>query len=297
MNSNKILVTGAAGMVGSYIDRVFHEDKLILTDIREGFLHLDVRDPKAVFDIIMREKPKVVLHLAAETDVDECERDPDLANHTNALGTQNLANACKANDSIMVYISTAGVFWGDKPEPYTEFDDPNPMNVYGLSKLKGEEALMSLHNRYFIVRAGWMMGGGLLDKKFVGFMTRKVLSGNKELKVVNDKFGSPTYAKDLLEGIRWLLQTENFGIYHMVNPGSISRYEVCKEIVKILNKPDIELVPVSSAYFPLSAPRARSEMMRNAKLDMLAAISMRTWQEALKEYLTVELLPLILKAS
>jgi dTDP-4-dehydrorhamnose reductase len=291
MKIEKILVTGAAGMVGSYIERVFHGYDLVLSDIRDGFLKLDIRDPKIVVEIFEREKPSIVLHLAAETDVDFCEREPDNAYHTNALGTQNVALACQKIDCPVVYISTAGVFWGDNPEPYTEFDNPLPKNVYGRSKLKGEEVLMSLCRRYYVVRAGWMIGGGAKDKKFVGFMTRKILNGETELKMVNDKFGSPTYAKDLLEGIRWLIHTGYYGLYHMVNSGSVSRCDVGKEILRILKKTDVSVIPVSSAFFPLSAPRARSEVMRNLKLDMLGHPPMRTWQEALKEYLTKELLP------
>lgn len=294
---NRILITGAAGMVGSYVQEVFNGINLTLTDIRGDLTHLDVRDPQVVMSAIKEDSPDVVLHLAAETDVDLCEKDPDLSYHTNAIGTQNVALACQAMNCIMVYISTAGVFWGDKQTPYTEFDIPRPANVYGKSKLAGEQIITSLLNRYYIVRAGWMIGGGKKDKKFVGFITRRIINSDRHLKIVNDKFGSPTYAKDLLCGIKNLLSTGYYGLYHMVNNGSTSRYEIALALCEIIERSDIKIEPVSSAYFPLPAPRARSESMRNLKLDLLGLNIMRSWEIALSDYVLNELVPEINKQS
>jgi len=277
--------------VGSYVSEIFKGNELALTDRIDGFAHLDVCEPTAVMKAVGDTKPDVVLHLAAATDVDRCEQEPDWAYHTNAIGTQNVVLACQAFDVIMVYISTAGVFWGDKPEPYIEFDVPKPANVYGRSKLAGEHIVSSLLRRYYIVRAGWMIGGGGKDKKFVGKITRLIVEGKNPLRIVSDKLGTPTYGKDLLKGIRKLLETDYYGLYHMVNKGTCSRYEVALEIRKILEREDVEMIPVSSAYFPLPAPRAHSEAMRNLKLELLGLDGMRPWQEALREYLTQELLP------
>jgi len=165
------------------------------------------------------------------------------------------------------------------------------MNVYGNSKLRGAQILASLLNRFYIVRAGWMIGGSRKDKKFVGKIMRKIVGGEKHLRVVDDKFGNPTYAKDLLQGIRRLLNTDYYGLYHMVNTGMVSRYQIALAIRDILARPDIEIEPVSSAFFPLPAPRARSEAMRNYKLDLLGLNYMRPWQAALREYLETEFLP------
>jgi len=291
MTTRKMLVTGAGGMVGSYAKEVFKDCRLILTDQIDGFAHLDVCDPSAVRKAVADEKPDVVLHLAAATDVDRCEQDPELAYRTNAIGTQNIALACQAVDAVLVYVSTAGVFWGDKREPYNEFDVPRPANVYGHSKLAGEHIVTSLLRRYYIVRAGWMIGGGRKDKKFVGKITRLMIEGANPLRIVSDKLGSPTYGKDLLAGIHRFLKTGYYGLYHMVNKGTCTRYEVALEIRKILGRDDVEMMPVSSAYFPLPAPRADSEAMRNLKLELLGLDGMRPWQEALREYLTGELLP------
>jgi dTDP-4-dehydrorhamnose reductase len=195
---------------------------------------------------------------------------------------------------MLIYISTAGVFWGDKPEPYNEFDVPRPMNVYGHSKLAGEQIISTLLQRFYIVRAGWMIGGGKRDKKFVGKIARLILEGRNPLQVVNDKFGSPTYGKDLLLGIHDLIETGYFGLYHMVNKGCCSRYDVALNIGDILGRTDISIIPVASSHFPLPAPRARSEAMRNLKLELLGIDKMRSWQEALREYIKTELEPALL---
>lgn len=297
MKKRKMLVTGVGGMVGGYVSEVFRDDELLLTDIVDGFVQLDVCDTTAVMRVVADAKPDVVLHLAAATDVDRCEQEPDLAYHTNAIGTQNVALACQAHEAILVYISTAGVFWGDKSEPYIEFDNPNPANIYGRSKLAGEQIVSTLLRRYYIVRAGWMIGGGKKDKKFVGKIARLILEGRNPVRVVSDKLGSPTYGKDLLTGIRNLLTTDYFGLYHMVNRGFCSRYDIALTLRELLQRPGVEIAPVSSAYFPLPAPRARSEAMRNLKLELLGLDSMRPWQDALREYVQKELAPVLLSGE
>ncbi|MBI3628019.1 MAG: sugar nucleotide-binding protein [Candidatus Rokubacteria bacterium] len=273
----RLLVTGAGGMVGSYAKEIFTDHELILTDIVDGLPRLDVCDPAEVKAAVAELKPAVVLHLAAATDVDRCEQEPDGAYRSNAIGTQNVALACQAAGIPLVYVSTAGVFGGDKPEPYIEFDAPRPVNVYGLSKLAGEQIVAALLQQYYIVRAGWMIGGGPRDKKFVGKIAR---------------LGSPTYARDFLAGIQRLLPTGQYGLYHLANKGCGTRYEVALKVRALLGRPEVEIVPVSSAQFPLPAPRARSEAMRNLKLELLG-IHARTWEDALQEYVSTELVPLL----
>jgi len=295
MKIERMLVTGAAGMVGSYVNETFHDVELTLTDIDGDLTFLDVRDADAVMQTVREISPNVVLHLAAATDVDKCEQEPDWAYHTNAIGTQNVALACQKYKALLVYISTAGVFWGDKPEPYNEFDPPRPANVYGKTKLAGEECVVSLLNQFYIVRAGWMIGGGVKDKKFVAIIGRKILAGEPKLAIVDDKYGTPTYARDLLQGIYKLLHTGYYGLYHMVNTGICSRYKIALAMRDILKANEMDIEPVSSAYFPLPAPRARSEAMDNLKLRLLGLDWMRPWQDALREYLETEFLPAIRK--
>lgn len=286
----KILVTGADGMLGSSLcplltDRKHEVYKTDLTPSNEETKPLDVRGHQQVEKAFKDFKPELVMHLAAETDVDKCEVDPDHAFLTNTIGTQNVALLCQKHEIIMVYISTIGVFYGDKNEPYTEFDNPNPINTYGQSKLEGEKIVQSLLNRYYIVRAGWMVGGGpKKDKKFIAKIIKQ-LDKSKVIKAVYDKIGSPTYTVDFSKCLVELIQTEYFGLYHCTNKGYGSRFDVAKKIVSILGRSDVAVEPVCSAYFPLPALRARSEMSRNYKLELLNMDKTRKWEVALEEYI------------
>lgn len=286
----KILVTGAAGMLGSALcptlmqrgHTVFATD---LAPVDEGIECLDVRSYKQIEEIVGKVKPDMVMHLAAETDVDKCELEPDHAFLTNTISTQNATLVCQKHGIVMVYISTIGVFYGDKPEPYTEFDNPNPINVYGRSKLEGEKIVQSLLERYYIVRAGWMVGGGPeRDKKFVGKIIKR-MNETTVLKAVNDKIGSPTYTVDFSRCLTDLIETGYYGLYHCTNKGYGSRFDVAKKIVDFLGRSDVTVEPVGSAYFPLPAARARSEMSRNYKLELLGKDTTRKWEDALKEYI------------
>lgn len=220
----KILVTGAAGMLGSALCPTLRERGHVVcaTDIAasdEGIEYLDVKSYAQVKGLVEKVKPDMVMHLAAETDVDKCELEPDLAFLTNTMSTQNVTLLCQKQCIEMVYISTIGVFYGDKPEPYTEFDEPNPINVYGKSKLEGEKIVQNLLKRYYIVRAGWMVGGGpKRDKKFVGKIIR-LLDETSKLKAADDKIGSPTYTVDFSRCLADLIETGYYGLYHCTNKG------------------------------------------------------------------------------
>ena len=281
-NPTMILVTGAAGMVGSYFAELAAEfdDALDLTDIDT----LDVTD----FDVVIRRVTSAnyttVVHLAAETDVDLCERRPEHAYRTNAIGTHNVALACQAKGAQLVYVSTAGVFGGDGAMgPFTEYDAPSPANMYGHAKLAGERHVERLLDRYFIVRAGWMMGGSSKDKKFVAKILAQINAG-ADIMAVTDKVGSPTFARELVLGIRDLLRSRRFGLYHMTNHGVCSRYDVARRIVEYLDAP-VSVTPVTSDRFPLPAPRANSEAMRNFNLELHGLDRMSDWRGALDAYL------------
>jgi len=286
----KILVTGAAGMLGSSLCPILTQSghEVLATDLAavdDGIESLDVRRYKQVEETVGKIRPDIVMHLAAETDVDKCEIEPDHAFLTNTIGTQNVTLACQNRNIVMVYISTIGVFYGDKPEPYTEFDTPNPINVYGRSKLEGEKIVQNLLSRYYIVRAGWMVGGGpKRDKKFIGKIIKQMKETNV-VKAVNDKIGSPTYTVDFSRCLTDLIETGYYGLYHCTNKGYGSRFDVAKKIVDFLGRSDVTVEPVGSAYFPLPAARARSEMSRNYKLELLGKDTTRNWEDALKEYI------------
>ena len=276
-----ILATGAKGMLGSYLDTVYAKDEVIVTDLPE----LDVRDREQVKAAVARCRPTHVLHLAADTDVDRCERNPDDAYLTNTIGTLNVALACQELDIVMTYVSTVGVFGGiDKAAAYTEYDAPSPVSVYGRTKLEGEHIVRDLLRRYFFVRAGWMMGGGPgKDHKFVGKLAGLIQSRD-EVRAVNDKWGSPTYAKQFVFNLRILVESSCYGLYHCVNAGICNRYELAVEIARVLGR-DTRVMPVGSAHFPLPAPRPRSEAARNYKMELLGLNKMTDWREALRDYL------------
>ncbi len=280
----RVLVTGANGMLGVDLCRELagcgHEVRAT------GIQEMDVRLPQQVRQVFQDFGPELVFHLAALTDVDGCERQPEAAYHTNTLGAQNVALACQAGDLPLVYLSTLAVFDGTKSEPYVEFDSPAPQSAYGRSKYEGEKIVQQLLRRYFIVRGGWMFGGGREDKKFVGKVVQ-LARERAELKVVDDKFGSPTYTRDISRAALQLAQTGWYGVYHLVNTGPpCSRYEVAQHILEYAGLTHCRLIPVSSAEFPLPAPRPRMEAGRNLHAELLGLDVMRPWEAALREYLS-----------
>lgn len=287
----KIAITGAAGMLGAAVREKWQRSdwELIATDKNvadDGIIPLDIRDRKAVDHVFSQHRPDLVLHLAAETDVDLCEQDPSHSYETNAWGTENIARACRELGCLLVYISTGSVFSGDKKVPYIEYDDPNPINVYAHSKLAGERIVQQTLERFFIFRAGWMVGGWHLDKKFV-YKIIQLCQNQDKIKVVDDTFGSPTFTVDFAANMADVVNSNECGLYHMGNKGVCSRFEMATEIVDIMGLRDkVEVCPVSSGEFPLPAPRPKSEMMNNFKLELLGLNGMPHWKESLKNYIT-----------
>jgi dTDP-4-dehydrorhamnose reductase len=299
----RVLVTGAAGMLGSAVVPSFvsrgHE--VVATDIDlsdprpwgvDGptITYLDVRSRQDLDRAVRAIDCDVVLHLAAMTDLEECEADPSGAFHTNALGAKFVALACLNHGAEMAYISTAGVFDGTKAEPYSEFDRPNPINVYGKSKYEGERLVQNLVSRSYVVRAGWMIGGGRKDHKFVARILDQVSQGKTEIFAVGDKLGTPTYAPDFAHCFALLVESGVYGLYHMACGGSGSRYDVAVEIVSILGRDDISVCEVDSGFFQEEFPtrRPRSEIMINEVLGLQRMDLMRPWRIALREYLEEE---------
>jgi dTDP-4-dehydrorhamnose reductase len=204
------------------------------------------------------------------------------------LGTENIALACQKYNVKLVYISTAAVFAGDKQEPYTEFDQPRPANLYGESKLQGEYIVRNLLSEYFIVRAGWMVGGWEIDKKFVYKIVQQLKEGKTELKAVSDKFGTPAFTKDFARNLVALVSTGRYGLYHLANQGTCSRYDIAVKIVEFMGlSGKVRVSAVSSDAFPLPAPRGRSEMIRNYRLDLIGLNLMPHWEDSLKEYINI----------
>lgn len=277
----RCLVTGAAGMFGESMRRVFKDDEMIYTDRQE----LDVANYNSVIQILTKLNGEIdyVIHLAAETDLEFCEKSPWMAYHTNTVGTMNMVKIAEILNVPIVYISTAGVFLGEK-NCYDETDKPDPANHYGRSKWYGEIAART-YAKHYIFRMSWAFGGGPdLDKKFVNKIVRLVKSGADEIKAISDVYGSPTYEYDVAQTIRSCLCGKlHYGTYHTAGIGKASRFDVAQEIVDVLDL-DVEVVPVNSAYFSDQFPcqRATSEVLISHKCYPSA---MRDWRQSLKEYL------------
>ena len=293
MKSKKVFITGCGGMLGNAIYPYFvsRYDNVLASDkvVNEKWLtELDVRDDEHVSKIFKEYKPDIVLHLAAETSLEFCENHPDISRDVNALATKTMAKLSEEYGSTLIYISTAGVFDGLKKGLYTEEDQPNPIMDYGRTKYDGELEALRHCSRSYVVRAGWMMGGGRYkEKKFIYKILQQVAQGNKEIFAVNDRFGTPTYTYDFAMNLFKLMESKKYGAYHMVCEGEGSRYDVAEEILKVCDRPDIKLTPVDSDFFKEEyfAPRPVSEMMLNANLRKLGINMMRGWKDSLNDYI------------
>lgn len=300
----RILVTGSAGMLGSALipELIAAGHSVAATDIDlsdprpwgpDGptLEHLDVRSPDDIAAAIDRFAPEFIAHLAAETSLEVCEMMPDAAMLTNTIGTKHVALAARRAGLPMAYISTAGVFDGKKTGFYDEFDEPNPINVYGASKLHGEHLVARIVPEHYIVRAGWMVGGGPgRDHKFVSLILEQLDAGARTLRAVADKLGTPTYTRDFARCFSNLIVSGSYGLYHMTGTGGGSRHDVAAEILRVLGRDDVELLAVGSEYFAEEyfAPRPSSEQMRNRVLDLQGMNTMRPWEVALEDYLCTQ---------
>jgi len=215
------------------------------------------------------------------TNVDGCARDPDAAYRINALGTQNVALACQQVGSVMLYISTNEVFDGAQTEPYLEFDTPHPINTYARSKLAGEIIVRDLLTRFYIVRTAWLYGQG--GNHFVRKMIR-LADEQGRLCVVIDEVSSPTYAEDVARGIRQLVRTGAFGVYHFVNEGLASRFEFAREILQRSGRGHVPIEPITLADFSRPSTPPPYTPLRNF-CGAALGITFRPWQDALAEYL------------
>ena len=287
----KILITGCGGMLCQAFYEVFTPDFEVLAtdiDLNASWLkELDVRDYDQFRNVVEFFRPDYIFHLAALTDLEFCEQNPEEAYRTNALGTENSALLAKKFGATLIYISTAGIFDGKK-DLYDDYDQPNPLNHYGRAKYAGEVFVQNYCDKFFVFRAGWMMGGGSKDKKFIKKIIQQIQSGKKELFVVNDLQGTPTYTYDFANNVREMIQTNFYGVYNMVCSGETSRLEVAKEILNVLKLTDqVKINEVSSSYFAKEyfVRRPDSEKLINRKLILRNMNKMRDWRIGLKEYL------------
>jgi dTDP-4-dehydrorhamnose reductase len=275
----RIFVTGYKGQLGQALYAALAEHTLSGCDLPE----LDITDRHAIGAAIANFAPDVVIHPAAWTDVDGCARDPDKAYRINALGTQNIALACAACDAAMVYVSTNEVFDGTATKPYREWDATNPINPYAKSKVAGEWFVRHLLNRFYIARTAWLYAPG--GRNFSN--PHRIIQLAEErgaLKVVTDEVANPTYALDLAAAIAALIQTEAYGVYHLVNASYCSRHEYVREVLRVGGREHIPVEPISLDDFERASTPPRFAPLANTAAAALG-IPLRPWQEALKEFL------------
>jgi len=276
----KILVAGAKGQLGKEIAKQFGgKYDLILHDVDT----LDIADYNAVDGVLQSMQPDVVINAAAYTNVEMAEEDIDQAFKINAIGAHNLAITAKKNHAKLFQISTDYVFDGQKTSPYNEFDNPAPLSVYGKSKLWGELLVKQTGGDYFILRTSWLYGDG---HNFVHTILR-LAEQKDELSVVADQYGTPTYTKDLVWVIEKLIHTDFYGIYHASNNGICTWYEFAKKIFTLTGKTH-NVKPLRTDEYPTKAQRPMYSVMENRMLHLRGFNVMRSWEEALEDYINNE---------
>lgn len=279
MKTRLILVTGSSGMFAQDFLKVASQMRFELLALDRS--QLDITNLGQVRETIGRFSPWAVVNGAAYTNVDKAETETSSAMAANAIGPRNLAIACEETGSCLLHISTDYVFDGTKEGRYEVWDDTNPINFYGKSKLWGERYITSLCRRFFIVRTSWLFGQH--GKNFVRTMIN-LSKDSKPLRVVNDQWGSPTYTTDLAQACLSLLQTGAFGTYHVTNTGITNWYEFAVEIFRQIgiSKP---VIPIASEDFPTPAKRPRNSALDPYPLKETVRFLLPEWQDGLKRYL------------
>lgn len=288
----KIYIAGCGGMLGEAFYTQFGEDYILKCtdkDVNESWLSfLDFRNFNEYRQDVLDFNPDYLFHLGAYTDLEFCEQNVDETYNTNTLAVENAVYIAGELDIPLLYISTAGIFDGNK-SLYDDWDLPNPLGHYARAKYAGERFVVENARRYLVCRAGWMMGAGpRKDKKFVQKIMKQLKDGSRELFVVNDKDGTPTYTHDFAKNVKLLLQKGYWGLYNMVCGGETSRLEVAREIIRLTGLENkVEIKPVSSDHFKKEyfADRPPCERLLNRKLNVRNLNIMRDWHISLKEYL------------
>ncbi len=277
--SIRVLVTGSNGQLGYDVINRFNE--LGIDVIGASRNEFDITDKDQTKSFISRINPDVIVHCAAYTVVDKAEDEKELCFAVNVEGTRNIAEAAKSINAKMVYISTDYVFDGTGNEPHVEDEKTNPINYYGFTKEQGEKIVKKLLSKYFIIRTSWVYGKN--GNNFVKTML-KLAQSKKEISVVNDQIGAPTYTKDLAVLISDMIQTTEYGTYHGVNEGYCSWYEFAKAIFE-KSGVDVKVNPISSVEYPTKAKRPMNSRLSKENIDKAGLNHLPNWEDALTRYL------------
>ncbi|GIV04750.1 MAG: NAD(P)-dependent oxidoreductase [Fimbriimonadales bacterium] len=293
----RVLVTGASGLLGAEVVERFRAANLEVvgttrrphaapsaspTERLQGDeVALDITQPDAVRAVFDALRPEIVVHCAAMTHVDACERQPQEAYRVNAFGAEVIASNCQRIGALCVYISTDYVFDGSKRAPYHEYDAENPLSVYGRSKFAGEQAVRTLCPRHYIVRVAWLYGKQ--RKSFPQFVLEQARAG-KSPSVISDQIGSPTYVADVTDRLLQLIQTDCYGTYHLTNTEPVSRYEFACALLQAAGFA-IEPTPVPFKQWHTPAPRPAYSALISWRLEWAGVAPMPSWKDAMQRFL------------
>ena len=274
----RILLTGHKGQLGQTLMPLLEAEHSVLgIDLPE----YDITERATIRSLIHEVRPDLIINAAAMTDVDGCARNPALAYRVNGLGTQNLALSAAEVDAALMYISTNEVFDGAMREPYHEWHPCHPINAYGRSKLAGEWYTQHLLQRFYIVRTAWLFapGGRNFPHRIISLADQR-----GALRVVTDEVANPTYAPDLARALVKLIETQAYGIYHLVNEGEASRFEFAQALLRQSGREDIPLTPITSdAFERASTPPPYAPLANNAAAAL--GIRLRPWEEAVGDFI------------
>lgn len=285
----RVVVTGAGGQLGRYLVPSLARAGATTVALghREGpgIDHaVDIADPSAVTQLVTETTPTIVIHAAAMTDVDGCEKDPDLAGRINHVGSRNVALAAVAANAWLIAVSTDFVFPGTDP-PYAEEAPTDPISVYGASKLAGEQAVLAASDRFAVARTAWVYGG---RGKHFPRTVLTLLANRDTIEVVEDERGNPTFAGDLADALVQVTAHRPSGIVHLVNDGTASRFELAREVARLAGHDPDRVRPTTTEAFlkqyPLPARRPRDSSLRNGRAAALG-VRLRPWREALAAYM------------
>ena len=275
----KVWIAGANGQIGRALNDVL--DPMQIETLNTDLDELDITDTYEVINFGSINRPDVIINCTGITDTDECEKNPEHAYRVNALGARNLSIVARKCGAKIVQLSTDDVFDGKSKKPYTEFDDTNPLTVYGRSKRAGENYVKEFTHKHFIIRSNWVYGKG--GNNFVNRVLETAEKG-QALSVASDQFGSPTSAKDLARMILYLIDTNEYGTYHVTCSGVCNRYEFATEILRLAGK-EIELRSVPTEQSDLSSVRPPYAVLDNFILRIIEVYDMPDWKASLKEYM------------
>ena len=275
----RILITGAAGMLGRALAPLLEEEHEVIGLTRK---ECELSDEAAVREIFRIYRPDTVVHLAAFTNVDGCELDPQKAEAWNDIATLNVAKAAQGVDAAVLYTSTDYVFDGRATSPYAENAPAHPLNVYGKTKLAGEHHVREILDRYFIVRTSWLFGPH--GKNFVSTVLR-LASQQPELRIVNDQRGSPTCTRHLAEKLAALAATLAYGVYHASAEGNCTWFEFAQKILELSGVQDVEVAPISTSECGRAAARPAYSVLACERLNRLGIGPLPHWQAGLESYL------------